>query len=85
MKRKYISMLLSLSLMIGLGITAMGNTLKINTYADTNTVFTADDYTNSDYLLKADGSISTRKILDFATDIKSAASNADCSEITQVR
>lgn len=42
------------------------------------------DYTNSDKLLKSDGSLSSKNIVQFAEEVKSASIGTDCSEITQV-
>ena len=58
--------------------------LHIESSAATATDFTVEDYTNDDKLLLPDGTLSTKKIRDFANEVKTAESGEDCSEITQV-
>ena len=47
-------------------------------------VLTAENYTDSDRLLKANGTLSDKKISDFANEVKSAWDNTSFPELTEV-
>ena len=54
-------------------------------YADNTTYYTAEQYTNSDYLLLDNGEESlTKTIKDFSDEVKSASIGTSFPELTQV-
>lgn len=52
--------------------------------ASTKDIFTAEDYTSNDRLLKEDGSLSTKEIVDFSNEVKVASNGVSFPELTQV-
>ena len=52
--------------------------------ASTKDIFTAEDYTSNDRLLKEDGSLSTKEIVDFSNEVKVASIGTSFPELTQV-
>lgn len=46
--------------------------------------FSVEEYTSDDRLLLPDGTLSSRTIVDFSSDVKVASAGDDCSELTQV-
>ena len=49
-----------------------------------STTYTATEYTDDDYLLKADGSASTKSICDFSKEVKAAPYSTDFDELSEV-
>lgn len=49
-----------------------------------NTIYSAEEYTNSDALLKADGSSSTKSIRDFADEVKVAPYITNFDKLSEV-
>lgn len=68
---------------LGFGTLGM-SALNVSSSAAEGIVLTAETYTNSDRLLKADGTLSDKKISDFASDVKIALDNASFPELTEV-
>ena len=61
----------------------MGFTTKVAN-ASTSNIFTAEDYTSNDRLLKEDGSLSIKDITDFSDEVKSASDGDSFPELSQV-
>lgn len=53
------------------------------TYAESS-IYSVEEYTNSDYLLKADGMLSDKNITDFAKEVNSAKANTSFPELAEV-
>lgn len=83
MKKKNVISIGCLLLGLSVCVSFTGNYMSSIT-AGASDALSVEIYTQNDKLINSDGSLSSRNIQDFATDVKSAASNADCSEITQV-
>lgn len=62
----------------------MGFTTNVFAFANGNMYFSNEEYTNSDYLLKPNGTISDKKIQDFSDEVKSASIGTSFPELSQV-
>lgn len=85
MKLKPLTFALLLSVTLALSTLCFMDVLP--TYAlpqNADIHLTVEQYTDSDYLLNEDGENSNRTIFNFAEDVKKAAPDRECPEITQV-
>ena len=81
-KLKYLALSICMAF---LGFGALGmSALNVSSAAAEEIVLTAETYTDSDRLLKANGTLSDKKISDFASDVKIALDNASFPELTEV-
>ena len=58
--------------------------IQLDVKAEENQYFTCNQYTETDYLLMADGSDSSKNIQTFATEVKSASIGTEFPELSQV-
>lgn len=58
--------------------------MHLDVKAEENQYFTCSQYTETDYLLMADGSESSKNIQTFATEVKSASIGTEFPELSQV-
>ena len=72
-KRKIILMSLAVAIAILCGFFSVNQLSDLKVYAKSN-VFSVEQYTDSDYLLKADGSLSSKNIERFAEEVKAGKS-----------
>lgn len=79
-KIKYLVLSMALLLFWILGM----STLRVLATDTEESVLTAENYTDSDSLLKANGTLSDKKISDFASEVISSLANTPFPEITEV-
>ena len=81
-KRKIILMSLAVTIAILCGFFSVNQLSDLKVYAKSN-VLSVEQYTDSDYLLKADGSQSSKTIIDFTAEVK-AGKSTYYPELTEV-
>lgn len=84
-KKFIIAFLIAIAIIMVLSAVAiMGLTSKVSAYADSNTYFSAEKYTESDNLLDSDGSESYKNIQTFSNEVKAASDGDPFPELSQV-
>ena len=84
MKRFQITLAASISLILLFGLIVFDRTGAAVASTDLIPEFTAEQYTDSDKLLKRDGTESEKTIQDFAEDIKNSKAGTQVSELSEV-
>lgn len=82
-RKIFLSFLIAIFIFLNI-VAAMFFTTNSTVYADTDSYFSDEQYTNSDYLLAENGTDSTKKIQEFAAEVKSAAVGTSFPELSQV-
>lgn len=81
--RKSIIGILCVIVLVASACVLMGFTTE-SAYAIETRAFDVDDYTADDRLLKEDGTLSTKDIIDFSNEVKAAKVNTSFPELSQV-
>ena len=83
LKKSLLTLFVVIAILLS-SVAFMGFTTNVFAFANGNMYFSNEEYTNSDYLLKPNGTISDKKIQDFSDEVKSASIGTSFPELSQV-